>query len=380
MKIAVGIFTYFPFGGLQVDMKNISLELARRGAEVTIYTGEWADHCYPKGVSVKVLPLSGLSNHAKALDFARKFHAESGDADIKIAFNRFGGCDFYFAADDCYLAALRRKKGAFLLRHLGRCRTFSALEEAVFSPESRTKIFYIAERQKNEFQTCYGTQEERFILLNPGVKDSYVPPEAGVRAAARRSLDVKDQLICLFVAANWQLKGGDRVLEAFAALPEEMKKQIQLHFTGGDGNGFARKRAEALKIDAYCRFHGPQKDMLPFYHAADVLVHPARKEAAGNVIAESIASGVPVICSGVCGFADLVSKSGAGIVLPEPFVMENLLDAWQKWYAQRAGFSEMARSAQTKISLHGRAQQAADAVLSGSRQGGIFSINPFETV
>ena len=348
-------------------MKNIALELAHRGEEVTIYTGKWADETFPEGIRIEILPVSGWSNHAKALDFARKFHAAASGAEVKIAFNRFGGCDFYFAADDCFLAELERKKGSTLLRYLGRYRTFSALEKEIFSPRTDTKIFYISERQKTQFQACYGTPEERFIYLGPGVADHLTVPDAQQRHICRNKLGVKeDQLLCLFVAANWQLKGGDRALEAFARLPEQIRQHIQLHFAGGDGRGAARKKATELGIEAFCHFHGPQQDVSSFYFAADVLVHPARKEAAGNVIAESLACAVPVICSGICGFADLVTKSGAGIVLPEPFCMEELLHAWQQWYTNRTAFAELAHSARKRVALYGRAQQAADAVLKRS--------------
>ena len=52
--------------------------------------------------------------------------------------------------------------------------------------------------------------------------------------------------------------------------------------------------------------------------AADLMVHPARNEAAGNVLLEGIASGLPVICSAACGFCDFVAEAG-GVVVPEPW-------------------------------------------------------------
>ena len=83
MKIALGIFKYFSFGGLQGDMRNIALELARRGNTVTIYTGAWESAETLPGIQVECLKLSGWSNHARALDFARKFHQAAGNAEVK---------------------------------------------------------------------------------------------------------------------------------------------------------------------------------------------------------------------------------------------------------------------------------------------------------
>ena len=173
MKIALGIFKYFPFGGLQIDMRNIALEFARRGEEVTVFTGEWnSPESFP-GVNVEILKLSSLSNHRKALEFSRAFHRKAENFDIKVAFNRFGGCDFYFAADDCYTAGLNRRKGAFLLRHFGRYKVFSELEKSIFSPHARTVVFYICQKQFDEFRSTYGTPVERLIYLGPGVGEQY---------------------------------------------------------------------------------------------------------------------------------------------------------------------------------------------------------------
>ena len=368
MKIALGIFKYFPFGGLQIDMRNIALEFARRGEDVTVFTGEWnSSESFP-GVKVEILKLSSLSNHRKALEFARAFHRKAENFDIKVAFNRFGGCDFYFAADDCYAAALARRKGAFLLRHFGRYKVFSGLEKAVFSAHSRTVAFYICQKQFEEFRSVYGTPEERLIYLGPGVGEQYVPADDALRQKHRVALGVKEnQMLALFVAANWKLKGGDRVMEAFASLPDEIKKQTQLHFVGNDADGEAQKTAQKLNILTFCRFHGPQKDTSSFVQAADVLVHPARKEAAGSVIAEALACGVPVLVTGLCGYASLVRDSGAGIVLEGDFSSEKLRNAWQEWFNARAHFAGLAQKAAQTLPLKGRASAAVDIILNSRK-------------
>ena len=175
-------------------MYNIALEFARRGGDVTVYAGEWNAPEYPEGVKVELLKLSGMSNHARALDFARKFHIASAGADVRFAFNRFGGCDFYFAADDCVKAALKRRAGAFLLRHFGRYRTFLKLEEAIFSPDSRTVIFYISPKQLDEFQAEYGTPADRFVYLGPGVGRDYFLPDAELRQKHRQAA-MRDQTV-----------------------------------------------------------------------------------------------------------------------------------------------------------------------------------------
>jgi UDP-glucose:(heptosyl)LPS alpha-1,3-glucosyltransferase len=53
------------------------------------------------------------------------------------------------------------------------------------------------------------------------------------------------------------------------------------------------------------------------------MVHPARKEAAGSVIVEALAAGLPVIASGECGFANFAAESG-GCALKVPFDQSEL--------------------------------------------------------
>ena len=57
-------------------------------------------------------------------------------------------------------------------------------------------------------------------------------------------------------------------------------------------------------------------DKSKFYSEIDILVHPAKREAYGMVIAESASLGIPFICSNECGASTLASE-GYGKAIPE---------------------------------------------------------------
>ncbi|MCD8542115.1 MAG: hypothetical protein LRY69_01325 [Gammaproteobacteria bacterium] len=58
MKLAFCIFKYFPYGGLQRDMRRIAEIAYSRGHDVDIYTMEWKSD-YPIGISVHIIPVKG---------------------------------------------------------------------------------------------------------------------------------------------------------------------------------------------------------------------------------------------------------------------------------------------------------------------------------
>lgn len=64
---------------------------------------------------------------------------------------------------------------------------------------------------------------------------------------------------------------------------------------------FWRLRAAGLPV----RFLGPV-DSSPYIAAAALVVHPARYEPYGNVIAEAVSRGIPVVASDACGAAALL--------------------------------------------------------------------------
>src|SRR6185295_20053169 len=87
-----------------------------------------------------------------------------------------------------------------------------------------------------------------------------------------------------------------------------------------------------------------------------------RGDITGNVILEALINGLPAVVSGVCGFAEHVARSGAGIVLPEPFDQAGLDRAVAADASTRAAWSRAALTYAVDADLYGGVARAADLI------------------
>ena len=329
MKLAFVIFKFFPHGGLQLDFRRIAIECLKRGHKITVYTREWNGPALA-GVELEIIDAKGFSNHAKAVSFERLVLSElaNNPPDLTVGFNRMGGLDVYFAADNCFATESAATAG-FKRFFTNRYRIYRAMEEKVFTPDAKTAIMYLTERQKKDFIDTYGTPDERFHLLPPGIEEDRKPPEdpakiISIRNAVRSEFQIRpDEFLLIQVCSGFATKGVDRTLQTIAAIPSEIP--VRLLIAGRDSSNRFNKLAEALKLSKRVIFAGGRDDIGDLLLAADLMIHPARKEATGTVLIEGLTAGLPMICSSVCGYEDIVVSAG-GVVLAEPFHQ----DTWNK--------------------------------------------------
>ena len=63
-KLAILLYRYFPYGGLQKDFLGISKELLSRGHEIKVYTRSWEGEI-PINIDVVELGDVGFTNYSK---------------------------------------------------------------------------------------------------------------------------------------------------------------------------------------------------------------------------------------------------------------------------------------------------------------------------
>jgi len=328
VRLALLIYKYFPYGGLQRDFARFVAELQGRGHHCRIYCTAWQGPPLP-AIELCLAPASRGSNVRRNRRFIAWARADMAahPVDGVIGFNKMPGLDVYFAGDTCYLEWARENRG-FLYRLGWRFRHFAAWERAVFGVASHTGILLISRREQRRFERCYHTPAQRMHLLPPGVEpDRRRPPDAiARRAMTRHELGLShDVHTLLFVGSGFIRKGLDRAIRALGRLrASHPGRRFRLLIAGQDRVGRLALLARRQQVQDLVMFLGGRDDIPDLLLAADVLVHPARSEAAGIVLLEAVVAGLPVVVSGECGYAEHVAAAGSGIVLPEPFGQADL--------------------------------------------------------
>lgn len=320
MRIALGIVKLFPEGGLQRDCIRLARILVARGHDVTLFTSESRWRFDRPPCRIVLLPASTYFNHRRDVKFSTRFAVATGrDFDRIVGFNKLVGLDVYYCADP---SVLTRRRGP-LTRMLPRHRTQLMLERSCFGPAQRTHILALTDASAASYRRAWGTEAQRITVLQPSIDPARLRPDlraAPQRAAIRAKLGLADdRAIWLWVGAQAKVKGLDRALAALRVATPDTTLLV-----AGIAPDAAEAREAARLLGDRVRLLGFREDIPELMAAADVLVHPSRLDVTGQVILEAIVNGLPAVVTGICGFAEHVTKAGAGIVLPEPFAQHDL--------------------------------------------------------
>lgn len=101
------------------------------------------------------------------------------------------------------------------------------------------------------------------------------------------------------------------------AVEKNIEAFLSLHLPGSKwviGDGPARKALQEKYPEVHFLGAYPQKDLPPFYNAADVFVFPSHTDTFGLVMLEAMACGTPVAAFPVTGPIDVVADGVSGVL------------------------------------------------------------------
>tara|TARA_B100001057_G_scaffold23200_1_gene21492 strand:- start:4279 stop:5382 length:1104 start_codon:yes stop_codon:yes gene_type:complete len=314
-KLALVLFKYFPYGGLQKDFLGVSKELFSRDYEIKIYTRSWEGEI-PSGYDVTELGNDGLSNFSKNKNFVEnvKKSLSHFSPDIVFGFNKMPGLDLYFAADTCFRkqATLKHPVQKFTRRY----KQALEYEKSVFSNSYNTRLLLLNKNQADDFQSFYNTDPDRMKIIPPGIEENW---NLYSSINIHQLFDIpSEEKIILFVGSDFSRKGLDRAILGMHHLAK-CNIPATLLVIGDDNKKPFMRSIKKLSLEKKVVFLGPRSDVASFMKSSDLLVHPAREEAAGNIIIEALVSGLPTLVSSEVGFSSEVLNFQSGEVVEGDF-------------------------------------------------------------
>ncbi|HZB72600.1 MAG TPA: glycosyltransferase family 4 protein [Acidimicrobiales bacterium] len=221
--------------------------------------------------------------------------------------------------------------------------------------------------------TASGFDPGKLDVVHNGIDPGRFPfGDEARRAAARAGLGLDGQFTVLFVGRLDHAKGIETLLDAWAALglgPDEgrlvLAGEARNHRSAAEAEAYVtslRSRAPA----ATCLWAGKRSDVVPLYHAADVVALPSVfPEPFGRVLVEGMACGRPAVGSAVGGIPEILTGELAGGLVPprDPAALAAALGRLRGWRDRDPGLAERCRAAVERRFTLDRTVDGVEAVL-----------------
>jgi D-inositol-3-phosphate glycosyltransferase len=329
-------------GGMNVYVREVARELGRRGTPVDVFTRRESER-EPEiddsiGPNVHVVTISagglGLVDPNALAEATQEFAAGVH----KYATRRNRGYDCIYA--NYWLSGkaadvLRRSWNIPLVQMF---HTLGAMKNRIANQPMidprvvgemeiiRTADRIVAATQAEYAQLLwlYRADRRKVSIVPPGVDASRFAPVPRDTARAAVGLRAGERML-LFVGRLEPLKAVDTIIEAAKQIRDTDRDElsgVRFVIVGGDQYNPERRRlaglAQSLGVADSIDFVGSKDHtQLPnYYSAAEALLMPSDYESFGMAALEAMASGTPVIASGVGGLQYLIKDGETGFLIP----------------------------------------------------------------
>ena len=184
------------------------------------------------------------------------------------------------------------------------------------------KIVVIPEAVTENFKVCKNNQ---ICKNNKVCKNKKLVEEKTNKYIPR------DTQFILSVGTLEPRKNLSLIIKAFALLPNNLKKEYKIVFTGGAGwnNKILTQTIKNYNLESKVIFTGfAEESILPYiYNRASVFIYPSLYEGFGLPPLEAMASGTPVIASNCSSLPEVIGSAG---ILIDPKSEEELASAIKK--------------------------------------------------
>jgi len=333
MKIALNIEYFRPKrGGGESYAANLARGLIERGHEVHVFASHWESDIpgitYHRVLSSKALgPFREL-----AFAVSSAMALRGGEFDIIQGFGKSTYMDVYRPGGGVHRVWMEQDLESVdspaARRWMGVKRRFSIRQAINLRIERRQyesgrvkRIIAPSAMVKKHILQHYRVDESRIEIIPNGVDLRKFNPanRDRFRREVRGSLNIGDELVLLFVANNFRLKG----LGCLICLAGELVKRVgarafKVLVVGRGKREPYLRLAGKVGCERNLIFVGGSQAVERFYAAADIFVHPTFYDPFGNVCLEALAAGLPVITTRFVGVAEFMTNGREGFIVDSP--------------------------------------------------------------
>lgn len=191
------------------------------------------------------------------------------------------------------------------------------------------RLVTISYTMRREIAAYSGLRETDIAVVPPAAAPAFRQLDAAARAAARRRLGLPQHYI-LSVGTLEPRKNLERLVQAYAALPDALRREWPLVCAGAKGWNDASLIRELQRLEARGELlrlgYVAQQDLPLITASAGLLAYPSLYEGFGMPVVEAMACGVPVLTSRDTAMHEI---TGDDAFLVEPTDIESIRAALQ---------------------------------------------------
>lgn len=340
MRIELVIFRLNrPLGGAERYTRDLAVELARRGHDVSVVAHRIDRELLAEsGVECVEIASRGWGRTHRLHRFLSDVDERQKKNDVEIvhAMLPIRSADVYQPHAGFEAIALRpgHRWKRWTSRFNIKRRYAEIVEATMLTDVGQPTVICLSDRTRDEARRFFALDDRQFVTVPHGIDiDRFRPATVEERQSTRRNLGwSKDDVVLMFIGHDFERKnlaGAIRACGAQSRGGREVRPILAVVGAGRVAN--YASLAERMGLIGRVQFLGSREDVPKLLAASDGLLLPSHDEPYGLTAIEAMACGVVPIVSRACGVSEAIVHETDGLIVVSQAelnaAVEKLMDA-----------------------------------------------------